>query len=558
MPLALALLWLVQAVEHPPVIPAEAEIVHVEALVTDKKGRPVPGLSVDDFVVYEDGRPVPIVVFAAPRAASLPTAEPRAAAGLSALPSDVLEPSTIVVYVDNRNLSPGGRRRVLAGLGPALEEGMASRSERVLVLSEERGTRALFGLTDDPAELRRALAAAEVAPAQGHLARSEERTTIDLVKTAIEMARLQMPPVPCSDILPQLLGIVRQYAQARTLLHQETFARLADVSAALGALPGEKALLFLTENLEQAPGLQLFNQLGDICPEILVNNKASELLAAEREFDLSRAFQELAARANAARVTIYPLDGRGLTTYSAGDVSQESRRYTPTARNDAVRNANLKAGPWILAEETGGTAVFDSNRPAAVVGSISREMDERYSLGFTPQRGPDGRRHSLGVEVKRKGLEVRHRQSYFHAPTGEAQVKRTYASLLLGYEQNDLGATIEAVASAVEGSSHVERGVHIALPLARLVPRADDDGRTAQVRITMLVRKADEPATAGGAVARETTVDVPLPSTSVDGETATHDIVVRLPPADADQEVAVGVRDLVGGAATYKRLRVAR
>jgi VWFA-related protein len=554
MPLALALLWLVQAAEHPPVIPAEAEIVHVEALVTDKKGRPVTGLGVDEFTVYEDGRPVPIVAFEAPRSAPHRTAEPPAAPGPGALPTAALVPSTLVVYVDNRNLSPAGRRRVLAGLGPALEEGMASRGERVLVLVEERGTRALCGLTNDPAELRRALAAAEKGSTQGNLVRSEEHTTLDFVRDIVESAELEH--FSCEDVLPQMLSVVRQYAQARTLHHQETFARLADVSAALEALPGEKALLFLTENLEQAPGLPLFHQLGDICPALLLSH-ASELLAAEQEFDLSRAFRELGARANAARVTIYPIDGGGLTTWSVGDVSQ-SRRYTPTARNDAVRRANLKAGPWILADETGGTAVFDSNRPATVVGTISRELDERYSLGFTPQRGPDGRRHSLRVEVGRKGLEVRHRQSYFHAPTGEAQVRRTYASLLLGYEQDDLGAKIEAVASAGEGTSPAGHAVRISLPRARLVPRADDDGHTAQVRITMLIRKAGEPATAGGAVARETTVDVPLPSTSVDGETATHDIVVRLPPADADQEVAVGVRDLVGGAATYERLRVPR
>lgn len=46
MPLALTLLWLVQAAERPPVIAAADEIVHVEALVKDKKGRPVPMLSV--------------------------------------------------------------------------------------------------------------------------------------------------------------------------------------------------------------------------------------------------------------------------------------------------------------------------------------------------------------------------------------------------------------------------------------------------------------------------------------------------------------------------------
>ena len=86
-----------------------------------------------------------------------------------------------------------------------------------------------------------------------------------------------------------------------------------------------------------------------------MQSRSSELFAAEREFDLSRAFQEVAARANAARVTIYPVNGGGLTTNSVADVSQQAdRRYTPTPNNDRVRAVNVKAGPGILAEETGG------------------------------------------------------------------------------------------------------------------------------------------------------------------------------------------------------------
>ena len=49
-----------------------------------------------------------------------------------------------------------------------------------------------------------------------------------------------------------------------------------------------------------------------------------------------------------------------------------------------------------------------------------------------------------------------------------------------------------------------------------------------------------------------------LPPASPDGETARHDFVVRIPAAVEDQEIAVGVRDLIGGAATYKRLMVHR
>jgi VWFA-related protein len=558
--LALAVLALLQAAEHPPTIPVEAEIVRVDALVKDKKGRPVPGLSVGDFVVYEDNRPVSIVAFEDPSTAVPPSPEAPEESGAAARSVPPGQTFTIVVYIDNRNLTSAGRRRVLEGLEPALEAQLATGHARVLVLAEQRGTRALGAVTSDPAKLRVALAAAANGVAQGNLDHFEERTTLDLVRetiTAAEQAGLGAES--CAEILPQLQGIVRQYADARALHHRETFARLAGVIAAVDALPGTKALLFLTENVEQVPGLSLFHQLGDICPQAMQSH-SSELYAAEQEFDLSRAFQKVAARANAARVTIYPVDGGGLTTNSIADVSQQGdRRYTPTPNNDRVRAANVKAGPGILAEETGGVAVFDSNRPSVTLESIADDVRGRYSLGFSPAHAPEGRRHSLRVEVGRKGLAVRHRLSYFHAPSGETQVKRTYAALLLGYEEDGLGATIEAeVAGETTQSPSPEVAIRVSLPLSRIGSRPAGDHRIAQVRVTMVIRKAGETATEGRAVGRETTVALHLPAASPEGETARHDFVVRIPAAGEDQEIAVGVRDLVGGAATYKRLVVHR
>ena len=537
----------------PPTFPAETEVVHVEAMVTDKKGRPVQGLTAVDFSVFEDGKPVPIVAFVAPA----PPGEGPSAAGApverrtGARPAPASDALTVVVYVDSRNLTTAGRRRALDGLGSLLAGLLRAGGVRVLVLAEQRGTRTLGELTDDPEQLGRALAVAAQGAALGDLARSDELTALELVKTAIETAQAN-----CDEILPQLQGILRQHAQAREQQARETLARLAGVSAAIGALPGTKALLFLTENLEQRPGLALFHQLGDICPQAMAS-RASELVAPMQEFDLSRALQDLAARANAARVTIYPVDGGGLATFSVSDVSRGDRRYTPTPRNDSVRTANLKAGPWILAEETGGIATFDSNKPAVALGWIAGELHGRYTLGFSPARAADGRSHSLRLELARKGLKVRHRLSYFHAPSGEAQVTRTYAALLLGYEADELGAQIHVERSGAAEPAGV--AIRISLPLDRLGTRPDGDARVAQLRVVMATRNAGEAVSEAPALARERTVEVRLPPTTEGGQPgATHDIVVRMAFAAEDQEVAVGVRDLIGGAASYQRVLVRR
>ena len=46
-----------------PTFPSQVELITVDAVVVDADGRPVPGLTKDDFVVKEDGRVQEIASF---------------------------------------------------------------------------------------------------------------------------------------------------------------------------------------------------------------------------------------------------------------------------------------------------------------------------------------------------------------------------------------------------------------------------------------------------------------------------------------------------------------
>ena len=54
-----------QAQPQVPVFGSEVELITVDAVVLNKLGKAVPGLTREDFEVTEDGRPVEIVVLAA-------------------------------------------------------------------------------------------------------------------------------------------------------------------------------------------------------------------------------------------------------------------------------------------------------------------------------------------------------------------------------------------------------------------------------------------------------------------------------------------------------------
>jgi len=137
----------------------------------------VRDLGANDFALYEDGRAVPIVAFRAPVGASVPldAAAPTPAATGRAPAEPPPEPVTFVVYVDNWNLTPGGRRRVLPGFASFLKEQLARGAARALVVAAGEEAHVLSPLTADAEQIAAALRSAEREPVHGHLTRSDER-----------------------------------------------------------------------------------------------------------------------------------------------------------------------------------------------------------------------------------------------------------------------------------------------------------------------------------------------------------------------------------------------
>jgi hypothetical protein len=86
----------------------DVEVVNVQVFVSDHSGRPIRGLGREDFELLVDGRPVPITNFYAGDEAE---AAPEAGAAREAVPA--AQRLTLVILVDDVNLSPQGRALLL-------------------------------------------------------------------------------------------------------------------------------------------------------------------------------------------------------------------------------------------------------------------------------------------------------------------------------------------------------------------------------------------------------------------------------------------------------------
>ena len=111
----------------------------MDAVVLDKRGEPVDGLTREDFTVLEDGRPQSIVSFDVVRRPEAPAGQEPAAERVATnlvLPRE--RGRLFVVIFDDLHLSPTNARRAKAAVAAFLEKG-TQEGDRVLLVASGGG-----------------------------------------------------------------------------------------------------------------------------------------------------------------------------------------------------------------------------------------------------------------------------------------------------------------------------------------------------------------------------------------------------------------------------------
>jgi VWFA-related protein len=93
------------------------------------------------------------------------------------------------------------------------------------------------------------------------------------------------------------------------------------------------------------------------------------------------------------------------------------------------------AGQRLLAEETGGDAIVNTNNYQVGYERFVQDSNQYYLLGYTPLvEHRDGKLHRLTVRVNRPGLTVRARQGYY-APRPERRARETKPEQIAGADK---------------------------------------------------------------------------------------------------------------------------
>ena len=318
------------------------------------------------------------------------------------------------------------------------------------------------------------------------------------------------------------------------------------LARSLGGVPGRKSLLYLSDGLEQRPGIDLFSFLGELCPD-----REREMFAYMARWDETRTLTELAEYANAHRVTLYALETAGLTNFSASSVDFSDRRFMPSGRVDSLRRQNLQSALFVMADETGGRAFLNANQPGPELERMAEDFSHYYSLGFSPPTGWDGESHSIRVELvgeAAKKAKLRYRQRYRAIPEDERMAERTLATLVLGWEDNPLGTEIRVGEQAPTEESSWRVPVEIVLPPGSLGSIARPDGENQLLRVLMMAEDERGRRTP----MREKVI--PLIGDESSGEPRTLVINVELEPGP--HTIAVCVRDEINRVASFHKTTV--
>lgn len=503
------------------------DVVNVEVFVTDKHGRPVYGLTREDFELIVKGERMEISNFYAPPQPDAPEPEP----GPVAL--EVVEvpppPRHVVVFVDHTNLLPTRREEILESVRGLIEDRLAL-GDKVMIVAFDARVDVLSSFGDEPEAHRAALETImDTAP-------STFQTHSDFIRI------LRCIELRCNEAeyIKQDIDVYAEELRHRSRI---MLAHLGSVIDSMAGLPGRRSLLLVADGIAVLPGESLYA----IYQQLYVGQDGPMQYQFEaRRYSLDREIDEMTNLANARRVTIYSLNGGGVI---GNQLAMTSAAVSTTQLVDTniqfVREANYSASLQDFSGSTGGRIVYKPTDET--LDDVGQDFDAAYSLGFNPNHEPDNKTRNIKVRVARDGLKLRYRESYMLTTDEGAAATRTRIAMIIGQSANPLGIAVEFGPNAKGGKKKViEAAIKIPIGNLTMVPVGGDQYQ-GQLEFTFYL----EDEKGASSPIQKSELPLELPGEAVSATTPVHityNIGFRIRPGD--HRLALTVTDALSSTAS--------
>lgn len=537
--------------------PVDVPLVNVDVYVADRDGRPVPGLTADDFRVFEDGEPVEVSHFyAAPGLQQEAPVEPVEATVVEEPQVRFREPSQrlfLVILVDNTNLGMAQRRQALENLRTIIQASLPQELQ-VMVVTYDGDIKVRRQFAPVGEDLGHLLD--DIAGESSLTLRTEEDSILREMQNAAKSSALTSGSIPDAnsatdrinpksglpqqgDTLPdEFRQRIESHAQAVRDRTQHTLGVFEQFVRSLSGLPGRKALVVVTDGIQVRPGQRLFEAFEWMYDRSASRGGGGRAFLSTQRYDLTSELEELTRYANANRVSFYMLSNMAdrqisrVSAASGGEAMQAGFGIGQMVSEEQALNT--------LAGGTGGRVVANSPGLGDQLEEVAEELESYYSLAYEPSHVGDGKYHRIRVEVDRPGVKIRHREGYLDVGQEDRMADETLSAAVLGVTENPLGvrAEVQTMEPRKDGTFLVP--ILIQIPLGQLVLVPGPEAQ--QGRITVFLATQDAEGGLSDVQRREYPVEVAnRDMLAAAGKDAAFVLGLAMRPGP--QRVAVGVRD---------------
>ena len=525
----------------------EVRVTNVDVIVT-KGGKPVAGLTKEDFEVYENGVKKEISNFleiqeSTPSATltatdvSAPAASPTATA--TAPPSP--RPRAFTIFVDNSVLSAGRRNQVLPHLKKFLSEQVRT-GDHVGIVVWGAGMKVILDTTSDQARIAQGIEQLGKWAVVGLSVDADREQFYESVESLIHIwSTSKVVALPNGDIVkakPKWRdGIALARAYADKALH-EARARseaLKSVVASQRVVPGRKVLVLLTQGFTTNPAGPAFDYLDARRDEF--SEVTSPAMSMAREFELPSLVTEIAQVANSAGVTLYPIDAGGKDSNIA-NVSDATRGRS-VASNVILSSPETSTATLMgIAADTGGVAMVGSTNFQLAFDTIANDLNTYYSLGYRSEGEKADRMNRIEVKLRKRGYQVRTRTAVVEQSVASEMQDAVTGNLFRPAPTNELGLRAVAGPPTPRDADSVTIPLTLTIPTDRLALLPDGTDVVGRFAVHAAFLRGD------GAVSKVARQEYPLRFTA-ESLPRRKEITVKIDVA-ADAKVgaiSVGVMD---------------
>lgn len=509
----------------------EVRVLDLDVDVTNSKGQPVTDLKREDFSVKIAGKPVPIDYFSRVdqgtiHSPDMATASPDQILSAYKKGEEAFVPRNFLIFVDLGFLPPGLRNRSLEALRDLVTRLGPEDSARVVVF--DRSPRVLADWTSNKEAIFLALSQIE---GQG-----------------VGMSRLQAEKqtVALIDSTPRRRGgrvpLVQQYAQEVGAEIQTMLASMKQELVTLTPLNGKKAFLFVTGGFEFQPGW--------VMSQYATGGFGPGSISAMNVRDVSADVDAVVRSANGNEITFFTVDASGLTLESEGAAGAETLSgrqgvaFDPLGTRPAVSfiaRQDRQNGLQILARETGGLALLNTNDFDQGLSQVYRAVSTYYSVGVNLSGLAAGKYEDIRVEVNRPGVTARARRGFESRP--EADLVSDRARATMGTDLSYTGIPVQLkIRPATEQKKYFLVPVTVLVPASALTFVPEGDKSTA--RVEYYIGSVDDKGRMSDVNRQQSTFQVPPDQAN---SSAMLGFQAQLQTRKGNVRIVVNVRDSATG-----------